>query len=172
MRLAVGVADALPKLVVRRLMQPVIDEPRLRLLCHEGDFDDALALYRLNVATRTCGCSATRWASPPYVGTGRLSSRVGRTTRLSRLARARAVAAADSPSGAALAPGFMARKQRGVLGRIAGEFEDSALLKSFAADGLSVFPAADWLRRDLERHYGVQRVGGCEGVQERFFVSF
>ena len=51
-RLAVGVSDGLPKLVVRRLMQPVVNEPNLRLLCHEGEFDDLLgdlALHRLDV---------------------------------------------------------------------------------------------------------------------------
>jgi LysR family transcriptional activator of nhaA len=51
-RLAVGISDGLPKLVVRRLLQPVIPEPHLRLLCHEGEFDDLLgdlALHRLDV---------------------------------------------------------------------------------------------------------------------------
>ena len=51
-RLAVGMSDGLPKLVVRRLLQPVIAEPNLRLLCHDGEFDDLLgdlALHRLDI---------------------------------------------------------------------------------------------------------------------------
>jgi len=51
-RLAVGISEGLPKLAVRRLLQPVIDTPRLRLLCHEDEFDDLLgdlALHRLDV---------------------------------------------------------------------------------------------------------------------------
>ena len=32
-RLAVGISDGLPKLVVRRLLQPAMSEPHLRLLC-------------------------------------------------------------------------------------------------------------------------------------------
>jgi LysR family transcriptional regulator, transcriptional activator of nhaA len=51
-RLAVGISDGLPKLVVRRLLQPVISEPNLRLLCHEGEFDELLgdlALHRLDL---------------------------------------------------------------------------------------------------------------------------
>ena len=50
--LKVGISDGLPKLVVRRLLQPVIHEPNLRLLCHEGEFDDLLgdlALHRLDM---------------------------------------------------------------------------------------------------------------------------
>jgi LysR family transcriptional activator of nhaA len=51
-RLAVGICDSLPKLVVRRHMQPVIAEPNLRLLCNEGNLDDLLgylALHQLDV---------------------------------------------------------------------------------------------------------------------------
>ena len=51
-RLAAGISDGLPKLVVRRIMQPVMSEPHLRLLCHEGEFDELLgdlALHRLDV---------------------------------------------------------------------------------------------------------------------------
>ena len=44
-RLAVGISDGLSKLVVRRLLQPVMDTPRLRLLCHEDEFDRLLAVF-------------------------------------------------------------------------------------------------------------------------------
>ena len=50
-RLAVGICDGLPKLVVHRLLLTVITEPNLRLLCHEGELDDLLgdlALHRLD----------------------------------------------------------------------------------------------------------------------------
>ena len=52
LRLNAGISDGLPKLVVRRLLQPVMLEPNLRLHCSEGRFDDllaALALHRLDV---------------------------------------------------------------------------------------------------------------------------
>jgi LysR family transcriptional regulator, transcriptional activator of nhaA len=51
-RLSVGISDGLPKLVVRRLLQPVLLEPKLRLNCSEGRFEDllaALALHRLDI---------------------------------------------------------------------------------------------------------------------------
>jgi LysR family transcriptional activator of nhaA len=37
-RLTVGIADGLPKLVVQRLLQPVLGTPDLRLVCHEGEW--------------------------------------------------------------------------------------------------------------------------------------
>ena len=41
-RLSVGISDGLPKLAVRRLMQPVMLEPNLRLLCTENQFANLL----------------------------------------------------------------------------------------------------------------------------------
>lgn len=52
-RLVFGISDGLPKLVVRRLLQPILNEPNLRPLCHEDDFADMLAdlaLHRLDVS--------------------------------------------------------------------------------------------------------------------------
>ena len=54
--------------------------------------------------------------------------------------------------------------------RVVGEFEDSALLKTFAAAGLGVFPAAASVHDELVRHYRVRSIGPCEGVQEHFFA--
>ena len=51
-RLVVGISDGLPKLAVRDLLAPAMEEPNLRLLCHEDKFDDLLAdlaLHRLDV---------------------------------------------------------------------------------------------------------------------------
>src|SRR5215213_618955 len=52
LRLAVGISDGLPKLVVRHLLQPALQDARVRLLCHEDEFDRLLAdlaLHRLDV---------------------------------------------------------------------------------------------------------------------------
>jgi LysR family transcriptional activator of nhaA len=52
LRLAVGMSDGLPKLVAHHLLQPALQDPRVRLLCHEDEFDRLLAdlaLHRLDV---------------------------------------------------------------------------------------------------------------------------
>jgi LysR family transcriptional regulator, transcriptional activator of nhaA len=61
-------------------------------------------------------------------------------------------------------------EQRAIRPRVVGEFEDSALLKTFGASGMGVFPAAEWVHDDLLAHYAVQRIGPCEGVMEHFFA--
>ena len=59
---------------------------------------------------------------------------------------------------------------RSLRPRIVGEFADSALLKTFGASGMGIFPAAEWAHDDLLAHYAVQRLGPCEGVTEHFFA--
>ena len=54
--------------------------------------------------------------------------------------------------------------------RIVGEFDDSALLKTFGASGLGVFPAVALVHDDLVARYGVRRIGACEGVEEHFYA--
>jgi LysR family transcriptional activator of nhaA len=60
--------------------------------------------------------------------------------------------------------------QVGVRPRIVGEFEDSALLKTFGSGGMGVFPAPELVHDDLSARYGVKRIGRCEGVEEQYFA--
>ena len=179
-RLAVGVSDGVPKLVVRRILQPVIREPHLRLLCHEGEFDELLgdlALHRLDVVL-------SDRAAPTNPNIKLYSHRMGSSTiAWYGTAMMAQTASKDFPQSLADVPVLLptahaavrARldhwfEQRAIRPRIVGEFEDSALLKTFGASGMGLFPAAEWVHEDLLAHYAVQRVGPCEGVTEHFFA--
>jgi LysR family transcriptional activator of nhaA len=178
-RLVVGISDGLPKLVVHRLLQPIIDTPHLRLLCHEDEFDDLLgdlALHRLDVVL------ADRPA-PPNPNLRVYSHALG-SSPMAWFAAPQWAAAAlrDYPASLADVPLLLptshaavrARmdqwlERHGVRARIAGEFEDSALLATFGAAGMGVFPAAALMSDKLERD-GLVRVGDCDGVEEAFFA--
>jgi LysR family transcriptional activator of nhaA len=60
--------------------------------------------------------------------------------------------------------------QHEITPRIVGEFEDSALLMTFGASGMGVFPAPDLLAEELTGQYDVQRIGRCDKVEEYFFA--
>lgn len=177
-RLAVGIADSLPKLVVQRLMSAVTAEPRLRLLCHVDEFEGMLAdlaLHRLDVVIadrpapsnanlrlygHRLGSSALSWYAPP-----------------SLLAAARRGFPASLETVPVLLPTTHAAvrarldqwfEREGLRPLCVGEFEDSALLKTFGAEGMGVFPAADLIHDDLLRRYGVRRIGACDGVEEHY----
>ena len=179
-RLSVGICDSLPKLVVHRLLLPVIAEPHLRLLCHEGGLEDLLgdlALHRLDVVLADRPAPAN-----PNI---KLYSHALGSSAIAWYGSAAMVAAAgdnfpqclaDVPLLLPLAPSPVRERldlwfeQRAMRPHIAGEFADSALLKTFGASGMGVFPAAEWAHEDLLAHYAVQRLGPCEGVTEHFFA--
>jgi LysR family transcriptional activator of nhaA len=60
--------------------------------------------------------------------------------------------------------------QNGINPNIAGEFEDSALLKTFAASGLGVFPAGEIIQKDLKETYHIEMIGKCEDIYEYFYA--
>lgn len=179
-RLVVGISDDLPKLAVRSLMQPVMQEPTLRLLCLVDEFEDLLgdlALHRLDVVL------ADR-AAPPNPNL-KVYSHLLDTSPLAWYAPAQWQVAARRgfPKSLAQVPVLLPTHHAAVRARIdqwfermaikphvVGEFEDSALLKTFGAAGMGVFPMAGLVHDDLTSRYGVKRVGACEGVDEHFFA--
>ena len=179
-RLAVGISDGLPKLAVRRLLEPVMDAPRLRLLCHEDEFDDLLgelALHRLDVLladrpappnanlrlySHALGSSALAWYAPPaWIEAALLD-----------FPRSLAVVPVLLPTTHAASRARIDAwfERRGLRPHVVGEFEDSALLATFGAGGMGVFPAAELVQDELIARYGVQRVGPCDGVEEHFYA--
>ena len=179
-RLSVGICDSLPKLVVHRLLLPVIAEPHLHLRCQEGGLEDLLgdlALHRLDVVladrpapanpniklySHALGSSAIAW-----YGTAAMVAAAGDDFPRCLADVPLLLPLAHSPVRDRLDLWF---EQRALRPRVVGEFADSALLKTFGASGMGVFPAAEWAHDDLLAHYAVQRLGPCEGVTEHFFA--
>lgn len=179
-RLAVGISDGLPKLVVRRLLQPVMQEPNLRLVCHEKAFADMLgdlALHRLDVVL------ADR-AAPPNPNLKLYSHPLG-SSPLAWYAPAalQAVARKGFPQSLAHVPVLLPTGQAAVRARldhwferhairprVVGEFEDSALLNTFGAGGMGVYPVATLMHEELVKNYDVKRIGTCDDVEEHFFA--
>jgi LysR family transcriptional activator of nhaA len=179
-RLAVGVSEGLAKLVVHHYLQPVLDAPDLRLRFHEAAFDDLLAdlaLHRLDVvlADRPAPGHANLKVYNHAVGTSRLAW-FAAPAHLARARRRFPASLADVPlllpsMHAAVRPRLDQWLERhGVRARIAGEFEDSALLKTFAAAGMGVFAADELVERDLATRYGVRKVGPCDGVTDTCYA--
>jgi LysR family transcriptional activator of nhaA len=179
-RLAVGISDGLPKLAVRRLLEPVLGKGNLRLLCHEDEFEDLLgdlALHRLDMVL------ADRPA-PPNPNLRLYSHEIG-TSTVAWYAPKPLLAAASRgfPQSLAGVPVLLPTAHASVRPKIdrwfelhkitpniTGEFEDSALLATFGAAGVGVFPAAELVHEKLTTRYDVRRIGACDGVEEYFYV--
>ena len=180
LRLAVGIPDGLPKLVVLRLLRPVMHEPNLRLLCHEAALDVLLAdlaLHRfdavladrpappnpnLKLYTHPMGVSTVAWYAPASLFAA------ARKGFPQSLAVVPVVLPTTHVSVRARLDQWFDRMS--IRPRVVGEFEDSALLKTFGSNGMGVFPAAEMAHDELVAQYAVKRVGACEGVEEHFYL--
>lgn len=179
-RLVVGISDQLPKLAVRSLMQPVMQAPHLKLLCLVDEFEDLLgdlALHRLDVVladrpappnpslkvySHPLTSSALAWYAPPALYA---AARRGFPQSLAQVP-----VLLPTPHAAVRTRLDQWFDRMAIRPNLTGEFEDSALLKTFGAAGMGVFPMAGLVHDELTAHYGVRRVGACEGVEEHFFA--
>jgi LysR family transcriptional activator of nhaA len=181
LRLAVGVADALPKLVAYRLLEPALSLPQpVRLIVHEQSTEKllaALALQELDVVltdrlaapgvsvrafSHLLGdCGVTLFAAPRLAAKYR-----GRFPRA--LERAPFLLPGETSTlRRALEQWF--EKQR-IRPRIVGEFDDSALIKVFGQAGKGIFAAPSIIESSVRKQYGVTVVGRLDKVRERFYA--
>lgn len=181
LRLAVGVADAVPKLIVRRLLQPALTLPEpIHIVCTEDRHErllSALASHALDIVISDAPV-------PPGSAVRAYSHLLGETGvgvfGVEALARKYK---ADFPRSLDGAPMLLPLEQSslrreldqwfeklGVRPRVVGEFEDSALLKVFGGDGVGLFVGPRAVERELKAQYGVAMLGRVEGVRERFYA--
>jgi LysR family transcriptional activator of nhaA len=180
LRLAVGISDSMPKLVVRHLLQPALGDPGVRLLCHEDEFDRLLAdlaLHRLDAVL-------SDRAAPPNPNLRLYSHALGDApmawfapTPLARKCKQPFPAClADLPvllptAHAAVRPRLDQWFERqGIRPRIAGEFEDSALLAAFGRSGMGAFPSSRWSNEELMKDPGLRLLGETPEVLEHFHL--
>lgn len=174
-RLAIGLSDGISKLAAHALLAPVLDTPSLRLLCHEGEHDELLSELALHRLDLVLACRPAPHDADLRVVSERLTAFpidwYGPAELVRKPVRDRfPQCLADIPVLLPTAHGALrARLDRwfeaaGIRPRIAGEFEDSALMAVFAAHGLGVFPVAELGAGDLSLLRGLRWVGRAEGV--------
>ena len=177
LRLTIGLSDGLSKLAAHALLQPVLQTPSIRLVCHEGEVAHLVAELALHHLDLVLACQP-----PPHNPSLRLSSERLVESPVDWYGPAALVGTAqvrDFPRSLALLPVLLptphsalrARLDRwfesvGVAPQVVGEFEDSALLSLFAARGLGVFPVCRLGVGDVERMRGLRRLGASDGLFE------
>ncbi len=179
--LLVGVADVVPKLVARRLLEPALklSEP-VRLVCREGKPDRllaGLAVHELDIVLADAPVS-------PSLRIRAFNHLLGECDVVflaaPKLAATHRRGFPKSLEGAPLllpTENTVLRRSldqwfttRGIRPRVVGEFEDSALLKEFGQTGLGIFPTPSIILDEIQGEYRVRPVGRLEEVRERFYA--
>lgn len=60
--------------------------------------------------------------------------------------------------------------EHGIHPHVVGEFDDTALLKTFGQAGLGLFPAPSVMREEVRRVYEVDVVGEATDLDVRYFA--
>ncbi len=179
-RLTVGICDSLPKMVAHRLLLPIMSVKNLKLTCYEGELEDLLgdlALHRLDVvlSDRVAPSNSNLKLYSHALGASDIALYGSKTWVKS--------ARQNFPQSLSSVPILLPTAHTAMRDRldrwfehnhitpnVVGEFEDSALLQTFGANGMGIFPAAQWVHDDLVSQFGVSRLGACTGVKEHFFA--
>jgi LysR family transcriptional activator of nhaA len=180
-RLHVGISDWLPKLIAYRLLQPALALPEpVHLVCQEAGPERLLArltehqldvvlsdapvasLVRVKAFNHLLGtCGVMLFAAPALA------------------ARYRKGFPKSIDGAPMLLPveGCTLRRSldqwfdsQGVHPRLIGEFQDSALMKTFGQAGVGIFAAPSAIEKEVEEHYRVTVVGSPDTVVERFYA--
>lgn len=181
LRLRIGVADVLPKMVVSRVIEPAIaPELKTRVVCFEGKPKELLARLSVHELDLVLADAPI----PLDVNLRAYNHQLGETTVSVFAPRAAAQQHRKGfPESLHGAPMLMPTANtslrrtldywlelRGIVPQVIAEFEDSALMKMFAHDRDVLFPAATVLEEDIRVLYGGEVVGRLEEVRERFFA--
>lgn len=181
LKLNVGVADVLPKLVAHRLLESALDVPEgVRIACFEGKSDQLLArlsLHELDVVLTDAPIS-------PHIsirGFNHLLGECGVTIfgakELHTKLRRRFPRSVDGAPWLLPTTNTTLRRaldqwfdRHDLSPLIVGEFEDSALKKVFGQQGAGLFAAPSVIEKEICRQYHVAVVGRIDEVREQFYA--
>ncbi|HLL03226.1 MAG TPA: transcriptional activator NhaR [Myxococcaceae bacterium] len=182
LRLTVGVADVLPKVLVQKLLEPAFQiEKPIQLICREDrvveDFMGELVGHELDMvlADRPLGpgikvhaynhllgeCGTTFLASPELV------KKYKRGFPGSINGAPCLLPGAHATVRRALDQWFESEEVRPAL---VAEFDDSALMYAFGEEGKGIFPSPTVFESEFRKRYNVQVVGRVPPVRQHFYA--
>lgn len=179
-RVTVGIADVVPKLVAYRVLRPAFTAaPEVEMVCREASSETLLTLlgqHEVDLVLTDAPASAA-----PLRAYNHLLGESGTS-----LFAAPALAASlrknfpRSLDGAPmLFPGASTQIRRalelwldgsGIVPKRVGEFDDLALMTAFGRGGAGIFPAPTAIEKEIEDQHNVKVVGRLPEVKERFYA--
>ncbi len=181
LRLVVGIADVVPKLLVRRLLGPALTvNGAVTLVCREERLDRLLADLAGHELDIVIADAPVPSGSPVRAYShllGESSLVVMGTPQLARPRRRGFPGSLDgAPMLLPLEGGSLRRSLNAwfnshrIAPRVVAEAEDTALLAAFAADGMGLMVWPEVIADLVGRRYGLARCGAVAGVDDRYYA--
>lgn len=180
-RLVVGVADVLPKLVVRRLLEPALRlQESVRVQCREDRTERLLAdlaAHEIDVVLSDAPASDSAAVKAFSHLLGECAVAFHAAPKLASSLRRGFPKSLDGAPVLLPSDGTSLRRSLdqwfdsvGVRPRVVAECQDSALLKALGQDGFGAFPAPAVVSDEVRRQFGVRTLGVAGDVRERFYA--
>lgn len=181
LRLILGVADALPKLVVYRLIEPVFRlSEQVQILCYEDKSERLVAgisVQGIDLILSDTPLTPSSSANAFNHLLGECTVTVFGTSQLASVYRP------DFPRSLTGAPFLLPTSNtalrrsldqwfdaENIRPKIQAEIEDSALIKTFGSGGSGLFVAPVTVETEILRQYEVEVIGRIDAVKERFYA--
>jgi len=181
LRVTVGVADVIPKLIARELLQPALRiNDSVCLVCREDKPDRLLAelaLHELDVVLMDAPASS-------HIKVKAFNHQLGECDIF--FVADKKIAAyyrENFPSSLNGAPMLLPTEntalrraldhwfeENDIHPQIMGEFEDNALLNVFGQMGIGLFPTPSMIVDEVKRQFRVELVGRLQDVRQRFYA--
>ncbi|MFH1217159.1 MAG: transcriptional activator NhaR [Pseudomonadota bacterium] len=181
LRLVVGIVDALPKLVVRKILEPVLSfSEQVRIMCHEGKEEQLLA----ELAVHGLDMVLTDTPVKPGLSVKAYSHLLGECgVSFFATHSLAATLKGDFPRSLNGAPMLLPSPMsalRGSLDRwfdshsirpvVVGEFDDQALLAIFGQAGDGVFSTPTVIEEEVKHQHNLTVIGRSDAVREQFYA--
>lgn len=177
----VGIADVVPKMIAHRLLEPaLINNEGIRITCYEDKFDQLLAdlaAHKLDVIIADSpmrpGSNVRAFnhllgeCGVTFFATAELASKYQDNFPQSLTGAPFLLPTNTSVIRSSLLKWF---DQHQIQPYIAGEFDDSALLKAFGQAGVGIFCAPTTIKDEVTRQYQVQVIGQTREIKEQFYA--
>jgi LysR family transcriptional activator of nhaA len=181
LRLLVGVADVVPKLIAYRVLEPALHLPEpVQLMCDERGLVDLLtelADHRLDLVLSDSPLPPTSATRAYNHLLGECGVCIFGSSSLARKFRRGFPQSLDGAPFLLPTRKSMLRRSldqwfdaQNIRPELLGEFDDRALLKVFGQAGVGLFPGAAAVERETCRQHHVQLVGRLDAVRERFYA--
>ncbi len=179
--LKVGLVEAVPKLIARKLLEPAGKLPdRVRLICHEGKDEQLLAdlaLHKLDVVLTDTPLRSNLSIKAYNHLLGECGVSFFGVEKLAKPLKSNFPYSLDQspmllPMAMSSLRGMVDQwfARIGVHPTIIGEFDDNALLKVFGQAGEGVFMAPTVIEKEVQLQYQVQVIGRTNKIKEKFYA--
>ena len=180
-RFQVGITDEVSKNIAYRFLQPALALPTpVRIVCREGPLEQLAG----ELATHALDLVISDSPMAPVLRIKAYNHLLGEST-VTLMAEKKMAASykARFPTSLDGAPFLLPTEAKmlrrvldqwfdgeGIRPRVVGEFDDSALLKTFGQGGAGVFAVPTAIEPETARQYGAAVIGRLDGIRLRYFA--